>query len=60
MYRTEVQAKINCRDSFLDINNRAECLKINKLAVQNKHSDEISCKKSSNMQDLIDAQMVLN
>ena len=46
MYRIEVQAQINVQVG--------EFLKINKSAVQNKLAGETSCKKSSNVQDLID------
>ena len=46
MYRIEVQAQINVQVG--------EFLEINKRAVRNKRAGETSCKKSSNVQDLID------
>ena len=45
VYRIEVQAQINVQVG--------EFLKINKCAVQNKRAGETSCKKLSNVQDLI-------
>ena len=48
VYQIEVQAQINVQVG--------EFLKINKHAVQNKRAGEIFCKKSSNVQDLIDVQ----
>ena len=48
VYRIEVQAQIKVQGG--------EFLKINKRAVQNKCAGETSCKKLSNVQDLIDVQ----
>ena len=48
MYRIEVQAQINMQVG--------EFLKINKPTVRNKRAGETSCKKLSNVQDLIDVQ----
>ena len=48
VYQIEVQAHINLLVG--------EFLRINKCAVRKKHPGETSCKKMSNVQELIDVQ----